>query len=135
MPCANRQRTLDSPIAPARERCRGRDRLFAECGRRDWQAGGRFRGGSMSVKKMKSKKKAPDAIINAAHGAAIIFTDKDGTMALFYNSLIADSEVRVAFGPSDEPDRRTSAFSVCLFFNGDMIACDHGATWEQAMAY
>jgi hypothetical protein len=89
----------------------------------------------MSVKKMKSKKKAPGVIISAAQGAAVVFTDQDGTMACFFNYLIADSEVKVVLSPSYDPDRRTSAYSVSLFFNGDMIACDHGATWEQAMGY
>jgi hypothetical protein len=70
-----------------------------------------------------------------ASGGALIFTDEEGTAIHFDNTLIDGSKMVVGFCQSYDPSRRPGRYSVALFFNTDMIACDHGATWELAMAY
>ena len=68
-------------------------------------------------------------------GGAVIFTTERETTVYFQNDLIADSQVEVALSQSRDADEPPNSYSVCLFFNGDMIACDHGASWDRAMAY
>jgi len=77
-------------------------------------------------------KKAPGAI---ALGGAEIFTDEGETTAYFTKTMLAGVEVRLGFHESGHSSEPPNSYSVPLFVNGDMIACDHGATWAQAMAY
>jgi hypothetical protein len=68
-----------------------------------------------------------------AVGLAEIFAARDGTTAYFTNARLTGGDVAmVGFHLSTDS---TDSYSVPLFINGDMIGCDHGATWEQAMAY
>src|SRR5260370_31796286 len=71
-----------------------------------------------------------------AFGGAEIFADEGKTIAYFTNTMLAGrDEVRVGFSPSTDSYVPPNSYSIPLFVNGDMIAADHGATWEQAMAY
>jgi len=85
----------------------------------------------MSTKKMERKETAP----GQANGAAFIFTDEGGSAVCFSNYLISDSSVGILFNEKHDAPDSPNTYSVCLFVNGDMIACTHDATWEQAMAY
>jgi hypothetical protein len=70
-------------------------------------------------------------------GIAEAFHDADGTIIYFENTRIVGDGVEIGFHESTEDAKYAPphSYTACLFVNHDMIACDHGATWEQAMAY
>ncbi len=71
-----------------------------------------------------------------AFGGAEIFADEGETTAYFTNTMLTGrDEVRVGFSPSTDSYEPPNSYSIPLFVNEDMIAADHGATWDQAMAY
>src|SRR5882762_3374100 len=69
-----------------------------------------------------------------AVSVAEILADKDGTTVYFTNTRLPGDELQIGFDESRDRSK-PKKYSVPLFFGGDLIACDHDATYAQAMAY